>query len=158
MKCTHLPTSLQRLIKTMSYVTIATVSPAGRPWNTPVVGRFDDNLHLYWVSWCKNRHSQNIANDSRIFVVMYDTSAPEGAGQGLYLQMRARMLTTPQEIEVAKRIYDTSFFVHPTKSHVQFLGQCPQRFFKAVPERIWSNTNGQKEGHFVDVRREILKT
>lgn len=141
----------------MPYVTIATVSPAGRPWNTPVVGRFDDSLYLYWISWCRNRHSQNIVKEPRIFVVVYDTSAPEGAGQGLYLQMRARMLTTPQEIETAKKVYNTSFFVHPTESHAQFLDQCPQRFFKAVPERIWYNADSQKERHFVDIRREILK-
>lgn len=143
------------MLRRIPYVTIATISPQGQPWNTPVVGRFDENLNLYWVSWRKSRHSQNIDIEPRIFVVLYDTDVPEGSGEGLYLQMHACTLRTPLEIAAAKKIYDTSFFAHPFGDHEQFLDSCPQRMYKAVPQKIWHNTDGTEQGHFVDRRQEV---
>jgi hypothetical protein len=136
-------------------VTIATVCPDGRPWNSPVVGRFDADLNLYWVSWRENQHSQNIAYDPRIFVVVYDSHAPEGTGEGLYLRMRARAIDTPRDLKAASKVYDTSFFAHDFP-HDQFLSDCPQRIYRAVPQRVWCNADGEAAGHFVDVRHELL--
>ncbi|HKU18277.1 MAG TPA: pyridoxamine 5'-phosphate oxidase family protein [Candidatus Saccharimonadales bacterium] len=154
MKRTQVSAQLQKLLAATPYVAIATVCPNGRPWNTPVVGRFDDDLNLYWVSWRQNQHSRNIAREPRVFVVMYDSSAPEGQGEGLYLQMRAQALGTRREIQAARQTYDTSFFRHPFR-HEQFLGNCPQRFYKAVPEYLWYNGDGEADGHFVDVRHAL---
>jgi hypothetical protein len=158
MRCTShsspLPEQLQQLLQTIPYATIATVSSDGQPWNSPVVARFDDRLTMYWVSWKDNRHSQNIASEPRIFVVVYDSKMAEGQGVGLYLQMRAYALASPLAIKRARQIYDTSFFTHPF-SHNQFRPPCPQRLYCAVPERIWYNTDGRHKGHFIDIRREV---
>ena len=153
---TKLPVRVQALLARIPYVTLATVSPDGQPWNSPVVGRFDDALNLYWVSSRAAQHSRNIAEEPRIFVVVYDSQAPEGTGEGLYLQMRARALDTTSAIKAAKQIYDTSFFTHPMEDHVQFLGECPQRIYKALPEKLWRNIDDSDEGHFVDTRRELV--
>ncbi|HSX17180.1 MAG TPA: pyridoxamine 5'-phosphate oxidase family protein [Patescibacteria group bacterium] len=156
MKRTDLPDRFQELLERIPYVTIATVSPDGQPWNSPVVGRFDEDMNLYWVSWQKNRHSDNIAREPRIFVVVFDSQAPEGTGEGLYMQMRARAIDTKKGIIEAAGVYDTSFFKEPL-DHEQFLGDCPQRFYKAVPEKMWYNADGQQRGHFVDLRSEITE-
>src|ERR1700689_1552957 len=105
MKRTDLPKRFRQLIADIPYVTIATASPSGRPWNSPVVGYFDDALNLYWVSWTRNQHSINIADNPNIFVVMFDSSSPLGQGEALYFQMRARKLEAPDEIKSAKEVY-----------------------------------------------------
>lgn len=155
MKRTDLPSRFQALLRRIPYATIATVCPEGQPWNSPVVGRFDADMNLYWVSWKENQHSRNIAVNPRIFVVVYDSQVPEGQGEGLYLQMRAHAISDTPELEQAQQVYDLSFFKHDAV-HERFLGDCPQRIYKAVPERIWFNVDGQQQGHFVDKRREIM--
>ncbi len=155
MKRTDLPERFQQLLTRMPYVTIATVSPDGQPWNTPVVARFDDDLNLYWVSWRANCHSRNIAHDPRIFVVVYDTSAPEGSGEGLYLQMKASALRSKAAVVRAARVYDTSFFTDPAP-HEQFVdAECPQRLYKATPNAVWYSGEARERGHFIDVRTPL---
>lgn len=156
MKRTDLPIRLQNLLTRIPYVTIATVCPNGQPWNSPVVGKFDQDMNLYWASWKGNQHSMNVAHDSRIFVVIYDSQVPEGQGEGLYLQMRAQELASPEELRQAYKIYETSFFTHKgCESHFQ--GDCPQRIYKAVPEHIWYNIDGEEKKHFVDKRLELTQ-
>lgn len=153
---TQLPKPLRQILASTPYATIATVCKDGQPWNTPVFARWDDSLAMYWVSHKNAQHSQNIAREPRIFVVVYDSTVPEGEGLGMYLTVRAKLLTAPQEIARAKRVYDTSFFSHEFASHKQFLAGCPQGFYKAVSERVWHNVDKTQEDHFVDAREEIF--
>lgn len=153
MKRTSLPTELRRILTEVPYVTLATVCPDGKPWNTPVWGYFDDDLHLYWASWPRNQHSLNIARDPRIFVVMYQSDAPEGEAVGIYLEMTARKLTRPAEIAAARQVYATNF--GENLQHEPFTGACPRRLYKATPQRVWSNSDAYIQGNFIDVRREI---
>jgi hypothetical protein len=138
----------------MSYVTIATVCPrTGHPWNTPVVGFFDDTLNLYWASWTQNQHSRNIAAQPYIFAVIYDSSTPLGEGEGLYLQMVARELTDETEVIAAKTVYTDR--CGEDGSHTAFMGACPRRIYKACLYKVWHNTEGARGRHFVDVRQPL---
>jgi Pyridoxamine 5''-phosphate oxidase. len=153
MKRTQLPPRLKQILTEVPYVTLATVCPDGRPWNTPVYGAFDDELNLYWASWPGNQHSLNLVHDSRIFVVAYNSTAPEGDGIGIYLEMTARKLTRPSEIAAARRVYTTNF--GENLDHEPFANGCPRRLYKATPMRIWHNSDSYIQGNFIDVRREV---
>lgn len=156
MKRTQLPKPLQDLLRRIPYATVATVGKDGQPWNSPVFARWDDDLNVYWVSHKQAQHSKNIAHNPRIFVVVYDSTVPEGEGLGLYLAMRARLLKTAEEVAHAKAIYDTSFFAHNYTNHEQFLAGCPQGFYVASPDHIWFNVDSNtKDGHFIDARQEF---
>jgi general stress protein 26 len=155
MKRTSLPTSLKSILDRIVYATIATADSSGQPWNSPVVGKWDDNLNLYWVSAKKSQHSQNIALRPRILVVVYDSTVPEGEGLGIYLEMEAKLLRTNAEILKAKEVYDTGFFKHADADHQHFLAVCPQGFYKAVPLRVWYNDDSAERGHFIDTRAEF---
>ncbi|HTH71910.1 MAG TPA: pyridoxamine 5'-phosphate oxidase family protein [Candidatus Pristimantibacillus sp.] len=153
MKRTDLPPQLSKILTEVPYVTLASVCPDGRPWNTPVWGCFDDVLNLYWASWPKNQHSQNVAHDPRIFVVSYDSRATEGDGLGIYMEMTAKMLTGKREIEQARKIYTTNF--GEDLQHEPFTGKCPRRLYKATVQKIWFNSDAYIKGNFVDIRREV---
>jgi hypothetical protein len=153
MKCTDLPEPVQIALRTVPYATIATICPDGRPWNTPVFAVFDDDLSMYWASWPRNQHSLNIAHNPRIFVVVYNSLAPEGEGFGVYLEMTATMLRGKKAIARARHIYTTTF--GETLDHEPFTGACPRRLYQATVERIWMNSEAYIHGNFVDIRREI---
>lgn len=152
MKRTDLPQYLQKILIEVPYVTLASVCADGRPWNTPVRGYFDDELNLYWASWPKNQHSQNIALNPDVFAVIYDSRASEGDGIGIYMQMTAEILTRESQIKQARTIYTTNF---GENSHNPFTGECPRRLYKAAPRKLWFNSDAYIKGNFIDVRREI---
>lgn len=153
MKRTDLPSRLRKILAEVPYVTLASVCPDGRPWNTPVMGRFDDELNLYWASWPKNQHSQNVAQNPNIFVVIYDSRAPEGDGIGIYIEMRVKMLTRKADIAKARQVYTTNF--GEDLQHEPFLGECPRRLYRATPCKLWFNSDAYIKGNFIDVRQEI---
>lgn len=42
-----------KIIKRIEYINIASITPEGNPWNTPVYTAFDKSLNFYWLSWKK---------------------------------------------------------------------------------------------------------
>jgi hypothetical protein len=154
MKRTDLPASLKNILRRVPYVTLATVCPNGQPWNTPVWGYFDDELNLYWASWPGNQHSLNIATSPSIFVVVYDSAAPEGTAMGIYMEMDARMLSSRKDIAQGRKVYTTQF--GENLSHEPFAGTCPRRLYKATLKKAWHNSDSYIKGNFIDIRREVM--
>ena len=94
------------IIAKIMYITIATVSKDGKPWNVPVYSAYDEKFNFFWNSWKENEHSQNIRSSNNIFLAIYDSTMPEGTGKGVYVKAKAYELDDPKEIEHAvKYIY-----------------------------------------------------
>ena len=143
----------QEILKTIRYSTIATTSKEGMPWNSPVASEYDEDLNIYWFSDKENQHSHNVRENENVFIVIYDSTAPEGSGEGLYIQARAYELDNPEEILFARRIKKGQDYIH-TKG--EFLGDSIRRVYKAIPQRIWMNDAEEKDGVFLrDYRVEI---
>jgi general stress protein 26 len=136
------------------YATIATVDKNGQPWNSPVWSFHDDGYTYYWCSWKENQHSKNVRDNGKVFIVVYDSTVPEGTGEGVYFQANALEVNEPREIE---EILEKRSKHKPSNREVkEFQGEYPRRWYKAVPEKIWLNDNGNVNGNFVDIRREVL--
>jgi hypothetical protein len=125
----HLTSAVQ-IFKEMKYMTIATICADGSPWNTPVAPTPGKDLIFRWGSNEESTHSQNIRREKRVFVVVYDSHAPEGAGEGIYMRGEAEEL---DEHEGTLKMY---------------------RF---TPQQIWINDEEQNEdGSFKkDIRVEL---
>src|SRR3989344_4776521 len=95
-----------RIIEKILYITIATVSKDGRPWNSPVYCAFDEDYNFYWASWRENQHSKNIKENNNVFIVIYDSTVPEGTGEGVYVQAKAYELNDGEEIKHALKYLD----------------------------------------------------
>lgn len=78
-------TSAVNILNQINYITIASVCEDGSPWNSPVAASHDTNLNFFWGSSPENVHSQNIRRTGKVFVVMYDSTVPEGTGEGIYM-------------------------------------------------------------------------
>ena len=122
--------SATKILKDMKYMTLATICADVSPWNTPRAPTPSKDLIFRWGSNEESVHSQNIKRDKRIFIVIYDSHAPEGAGEGIYMKGVAEEL---DEYEGTLKMY---------------------RF---LPQQIWINDEEKNgDGSFKrDIRVEL---
>lgn len=143
-----------KLINKIEYINIASITPEGLPWNTPVYTAFDKNLNFYWLSWKKNQHSVNIRSNPKVFVTIYDSTVPAGAGVGIYFSGIAKELTNPTEMIVGMAVlYKRD--KHKIRAIKEFLTHFPRRVYRFTPEKVYINGNSDINGNFIDIRREL---
>ena len=71
----------KEILAKMQYATVATTTPDGKPWNSPVAHEIDENYVIYWFSDRENQHSKNVRANPYAFIVIYDSTAPECTGE-----------------------------------------------------------------------------
>src|SRR3989338_2922498 len=143
-----------KIIKRIEYINIASITPEGLPWNSPVYTAFDKNLNFYWLSWKKNQHSVNIRNNPHVFVTIYDSTVAAGTGVGIYFSGKAHELSSPKEMLVALVVvYQRSR--HKMRAIGEFLKRFPRRVYKFIPEKVWINGDGDINENFIDIREEL---
>lgn len=123
-------TSATKILQNMKYMTIATVCEDGSAWNTPVAPNLKKDLTFTWGSNENSVHSQNIRKEKRVFIVIFDSHAEEGTGEGVYMKGEAEEL---DEHEGTLKMY---------------------RF---IPQKIWINDEEKNDdGSFKkDIRIEL---
>src|SRR3989344_4621199 len=94
------------IISKILYITIATSSKDGTPWNSPVYSAYDEDYNFFWASDQNGQHSKNIKENDQVFIVIYDSTVPEGTGEGVYIQAKAHALTDEKEILKALEVLD----------------------------------------------------
>ena len=145
----------KEIIKKIIYITIATSAKDGRPWNSPVYSAFDDNYNFYWISWRENHHSKNIVENPDVFIVIYDSTVPEGTGEGVYIQAKAYEINDEEEVSHALLFLDGRIGKKGHHNSSQFRESMPRRVYKAVPEKVWMNDVGEIDGNYIDKRVEV---
>ncbi len=143
-----------QIIKKIEYINIASITPEGLPWNSPVYTAYDKNLNFYWLSWKKNQHSINVRNNPNVFVTIYDSTQEAGTGSGLYFSGKAKELLNPVEM-----IIGITFLYkrekHKARAIKEFLTHYPRRVYRFAPEKVWMNGDSDINGNFIDIREEL---
>lgn len=143
-----------KVIKKILYINIASITPSGKPWNSPVYSAYDNKLNFFWLSWKLNQHSKNVRNNPAVFITIYDSTTPAGTGFGVYLEGKAYELNNPKDIFLGiKEIYKRE--KRKPTDVIQFLKKFPRRTYKFVPSRAWVNGDGEIDGNFIDKRTEL---
>ena len=141
------------IIDSIKYMTVATVDENGQPWNTPVAAfHFDGDYILYWASWAGNQHSKNIRANGKAFIVVYDSTPPGEPTNGVYIKAQASELIDEQEVLNAATVFKDDPY-NPSDGQ-EYLGGKPRRIYKAVPHQIWTNSDSEVDGNFIDIRVE----
>lgn len=131
----------KQIIAENRYMTIATASPEGEPWSTPVFMLVDDRYNFYWTSYIDTRHSQFIGSNNRVAITIFDSSAPPGQGGAVYISGKAYVVEEEKELEkIITLFYDRKG--KSRKEASEFLGASSRRFYKAVSEKAWINADG----------------
>jgi hypothetical protein len=80
------------LIEASRYLVLATADAWGRPWSSPVYFAHIGFTEFFWVSSPEVTHSRNIAIRPEVSIVIFDSHATMGAGQGVYMSAIAELL------------------------------------------------------------------
>ena len=80
----------RRVIDGNHYMTLGTVEPSGAPRLSPVYYTPARHTAFYWVSSPEARHSRNLAERPEVRIVIFDSTAPIGEGEAVYLAAVAR--------------------------------------------------------------------
>ena len=75
------------------YMVLGTADQSGRPWVSPVYYAPSGYAELYWVSSPEAQHSRNLGVRPELSIVVFDSQAPVGEGQGVYMSAVAEPLT-----------------------------------------------------------------
>jgi hypothetical protein len=80
------------IIDANHYMTLATADALGQPWASPVFYATADYAEFYWISAPQTTHSKNLAQRPLVSIVIFDSRAPEGTGQAVYLSATAEQV------------------------------------------------------------------
>ena len=89
------------------YMVLGTADESGRPWVSPVYYAPSGYADLYWVSSPEAQHSRNLAARPELSIVVFDSQAPVGEGQGVYMSAVAEELEggeAERGIEIFSRV------------------------------------------------------
>jgi hypothetical protein len=67
------------------YMVLGTADEGGRPWVSPVYYAPSGYSELHWVSSPESQHSRNLSARPDLSIVVFDSQAPVGEGQGVYM-------------------------------------------------------------------------
>ncbi|MGP3962153.1 pyridoxamine 5'-phosphate oxidase family protein [Nonomuraea sp. 3N208] len=119
------------LIDTTRYMALGTVDPDGRPRVSPVYYAPDGYHDLYWISTPEAQHSRNIAERPEVSMVIFDSTAPIGTAQAVYLLATAERLPDDEferHVDHACRARFPEQQVFPRE---QLQGSAPLRLYRA---------------------------
>jgi Pyridoxamine 5'-phosphate oxidase len=88
--------TVRNIIEASRYLVLATADTAGRPWSTPLYFAHIGFTEFFWVSSPDVTHSRNIAVRPEVGIVVFDSQAAIGAGQGVYVSAAHRFWTRDQ--------------------------------------------------------------
>ena len=67
------------------YMVVATADPSGQPWPSPVYYAPREYRDFFWVSDPDAAHSRNLRERREVGIVIFDSRAKVGSGQGVYI-------------------------------------------------------------------------
>jgi nitroimidazol reductase NimA-like FMN-containing flavoprotein (pyridoxamine 5'-phosphate oxidase superfamily) len=82
----------RHVIDTNRYLTLGTTEPDNRPRLSPVYFTHADYRDFYWVSSPAAHHSANIVERPQVAMVIFDSTAPVGQGQAVYVTANASVV------------------------------------------------------------------
>ena len=126
------------------YMTLATADEGGRPWASPVWYATVGYGELLWLSRPEARHSRNLAVRRELGIVVFDSSAPIGTGQGVYIEAVGEQVPEP-ELERSVGLYSQRSQARggPALTIAEVCGPAPHRLYRALASG--HSTNGARD-------------
>lgn len=93
----------REIIEKIKYVTIASITEDGLPWNSPLFSAYDEEFNFYWGTHKDSQKAKNIRANNNVFLAIYDSTVPPGTGEGVFVRAKVHQITDPDEV---KRVYE----------------------------------------------------
>lgn len=145
-----------RLLLQSSYCVLATADAEGEPWATPVFFAARDQRELFWVSSPESRHSRNIEVRSTIGITVFDSTAPIGRAEALYLEAYAGAVEPTLHAE-ALDVMNTKLPSHQALASTDLFPSGPLQPYRATVARHYVLIRGgdARFDNVVDQRLEV---
>ena len=126
------------IIDSNMYMILGTADESGVPWVSPVYYAAVGYREFYWVSSPEVRHSRNIAERSQISIVIFNSQAVIGTGQGVYMSAVAEQLTG-SELDRGIEIFSRTSLGHGGHEWKREDVQVPAlyRLYRAIALEHW---------------------
>jgi hypothetical protein len=121
------------------YMTLGTADADGRPWVSPVFFASDRYRDFYWISSPEANHSRNLAVRPELSIVVFDSQAPVGTGQAVYMAATAAELSGP-DLDHGLRVYPGERGLRAGARMMtadQVLAPASYRLYRATVTRHW---------------------
>ena len=132
--------TVPRLLAQHRYLVLGTADAEGRPWATPVFYAADGEHRVFWVSSADSRHSRNISARPAVAITIFDSHAPVGEAEAIYLEATAEPVSNDAVAAAVERLNARLPVSHR-------LG--PEKIAPAGPMRVYQAIITQ---HFVLIR------
>ncbi|MGH3376516.1 MAG: pyridoxamine 5'-phosphate oxidase family protein [Actinoallomurus sp.] len=129
------------VIEGNKYLTLATVDEAGAPWVTPVYFTPDGHTHFYWASSPESQHSQNLARDPGVSIVIFDSSVAIGHAEALYLSAQAHEVPEAELVQCAE-LYAARYPELREFTPDELRAPADLRLYRATATRHWVLVRG----------------
>ncbi len=141
------------IIDSNLYMVLETADETGRPWVSPVYYACAAYREFYWVSSPEATHSRNISARPQVSIVVYNSQAPIGTGQGVYMSAVAEELVgvdISRGIDVFSRSSEARGARPWAREDVQ--PPAPYRLYRATASEHWVLDPGGRPDHRIPVR------
>jgi hypothetical protein len=142
----------REIIEANRYLVLATADATGRPWSTPVYFAHIDFAEFFWVSSPEVTHSRNISRRPEVGIVVFDSHAAIGTGQGVYMSAAAKLLDhgeTTRGIEAFSRRSVSNGGSEWTSEQVR--PGAPLRLYRATANSHWILAKDGRPDHRIQV-------
>jgi nitroimidazol reductase NimA-like FMN-containing flavoprotein (pyridoxamine 5'-phosphate oxidase superfamily) len=126
------------IIDSNMYMVLGTADDTGQPWVSPVYYASAHYREFYWVSSPDVRHSRNIKLRPQISIVIFNSQARIGTGQGVYMSATAESLTGA-ELDRGITIFSETSLKHGGREWTQADVEPSSlyRFYRAIVLEHW---------------------
>ena len=140
------------IIDSNMYMVLGTADEFGEPWAVPVYYASTGFTEFYWVSSPEVEHSRNIAVRSRVSIVIFNSRAIIGTGQGVYMSATAEQLTG-SDLDRGIELFSRTSLGHGGHEWKQEDVQGPAlcRLYRAIVSEHWVLDPVNKPDHRIPV-------
>jgi nitroimidazol reductase NimA-like FMN-containing flavoprotein (pyridoxamine 5'-phosphate oxidase superfamily) len=97
------------IIEHNNYMIVATSDKKGNPWAAPVFFAYDDKYNFYFLSAVDSKHAENIVENPKVCLVIFDSSAPVGQSDGVQIDAKASFVPRKEVTKVINIYCDRLF-------------------------------------------------
>jgi Pyridoxamine 5'-phosphate oxidase len=149
----ELNASARQVIDANNYMVLGTLDPDGSPRLSPVYYTPAQYADFYWVSSPQAHHSRNVTERPAVEIVIFDSRAPIGNGQAVYLSATARPIPDDRLEAACPEAFRTTTGA-PRFEPDELRGGAPLRLYAAHLESCEIHVPGHPvHGRGVDTRQ-----
>lgn len=145
----------REIIEANRYMTLGTVEPDGRARVSPVYYAPDGHSVLYWISSPAAQHSRNVAERPDVSIVVFDSQAPIGQAQAVYMTGHAALVPESDLDDCAEVACRARFPEQQPFPLDELRGPAPFRLYRADVTEHEIHVRGSDPVHGTGIDRRM---